>query len=197
MIIQWNCFSLSIDVLPISLSMRYNSTTLELHLNVHHKMQFSHSHNSITTRISSSPMHMERQRKTSRFQAHPIRTYKWEVKIVNHGSSPPNLGLKEATPQLGETRFNQNILKQHHNNMNHHEYNNLTTHLQYMLNTTINNTIHWITKTTPQNQGFTQRFIHWIKLKGEGGLSQWGEFNHDPHMCTNLQYHQSPFEAYY
>ena len=50
--------------------------------------------------------------------------------MVNHGGSPPNLGLKEATPELGETRFNQDILKQHHNNMNHHEYNNLTTHLQ-------------------------------------------------------------------
>ena len=61
MIIQWNFFSQNIDVLPISLSMRYNSTTIELHLNVHHKMKFSHSHNSITTRISSSPMHMERQ----------------------------------------------------------------------------------------------------------------------------------------
>ena len=48
-------------------------------------------------------------------------------------------------------------------------------------------------KTTSQNQGFTQRFIHWIKLNGEGGLPQWGEFK----LCPFEAYHQCPFEAYY
>ena len=41
-----------------------------------------------------------------------------EIKMVNHGGSPPNLGLKEATPELGETRFNQDTFNQHHNNKN-------------------------------------------------------------------------------
>ena len=61
-------------------------------------------------------------------------------------------GLKEATPELGETRFNRDILKQHHNNMNHHEYKNLIELLQYMLNTTINNTMHSIRKQHPKTK---------------------------------------------
>ena len=53
--------------------------------------------------------------------------------MVNHGSSPPNLGLKETTPELGETRLNRDTFKQYHNNKNQHEYHSLTTHLQSML----------------------------------------------------------------
>ena len=43
-------------------------------------------------------------------------------KLKNHGGSPPNLGLKEATPTLGETRLNWDTFKQYHNNKNQHEY---------------------------------------------------------------------------
>ena len=50
--------------------------------------------------------------------------------MVNYGGSPPNLGLKEANPKLGETRFNWDTFKQHHNNKDQHEYHSLTTHLQ-------------------------------------------------------------------
>ena len=48
------------------------------------------------------------------------------IKIGNHGGSPPILGLKVATPELKERRFN----RLH------------TPQTQYMLNTTIIHTIH-------------------------------------------------------
>ena len=50
--------------------------------------------------------------------------------MENHGGSPPNLGLKEATPELGETRLKWDTFKQHHKtrtNMN-------TTFLQHIYN---------------------------------------------------------------
>ena len=56
-------------------------------------------------------------------------TYKFK-KIKNHGGSPPNLGLKEATPELEETRFKWDTFKQHlkkRTNMN-------TTFLQHIYN---------------------------------------------------------------
>ena len=50
--------------------------------------------------------------------------------MVNHGGSPTNLGLKKATPELGETRLKWDTFKQHHKtrtNMN-------TTFLQHIYN---------------------------------------------------------------
>lgn len=50
--------------------------------------------------------------------------------MMNHGGSPPNLGLKETTPGPGETRLNKDKFKQHHSKKNQNEYHYLTTHLQ-------------------------------------------------------------------
>ena len=44
-----------------------------------------------------------------------------DIKMVNHGGSPPNQGLKEATPELGEKRLKWDTLKQHHNKKYQHE----------------------------------------------------------------------------
>ena len=47
---------------------------------------------------------MSRPYETPSFQDQQVRTCKRGKKMGNHGGSPPNLGLKEATPAPGETR---------------------------------------------------------------------------------------------
>ena len=58
---------------------------------------------------------------TSSFQTPNEYLHKRD-KMGNHGGSPPNLGLKETTPTLGETRLNRDTFKHHHSNKNQHEY---------------------------------------------------------------------------
>ena len=73
--------------------------------------------------------------------------------MENHGGSPPNLGFKEATLKLGETRLNQDTFKKHHKtrtNMN-------STSLQHNHN---------------PNQGLHNDSQMESYTLGEGGLSK-------------------------
>ena len=72
----------------------------------------------------------------------------------NHGGSPPNLGLKEATPAPGETRHIQFHATQSHAMHNHNKLTELT---QYIFNTSHPKAC---TKIQQMNQ-----------VEGEGGLS--------------------------
>ena len=50
--------------------------------------------------------------------------------MVNHGGSPPNLGLKEVTPELGENKAQTGYIQTTSQDKNQHEFNIFTTHLQ-------------------------------------------------------------------
>lgn len=47
------------------------------------------------------------------------KTYNKEQKLWNHGGSPPNLGLKEATPAPGEIRHKRKHAAHSHSMQNH------------------------------------------------------------------------------
>ena len=92
------------------------NTALTIQVCSHNWMKFSSFINSNTIMNSSSCTYKGNKIPNSNLiQRNPTMRDKT---MVNHGSSPPNLGLKEATPELGETRFNRDTFNQHYNNKN-------------------------------------------------------------------------------
>ena len=70
-------------------------------------------------------------------------------KMMNHGGSPPNLGLKEATPALGETRLNRGA------------FNNITA-TRTNQTTTLCNTFTTPTKVCTMIHKWNHK--HWVKV---------------------------------
>ena len=117
--------------------------------------------------------------------------------MVNHGGSPPNLGLKESTPKLGETRLNRDAFKQPHNNKKQHEYNIFAIHLQFPTKvcTMIHkwNHKHWVKVGSPKRRMPYPYALTILQLQ----YAQQGFQEHMPSKAINIHMPQQGFQKTY